>query len=62
MDPITATTLLIASLRQLAEFGVTIAKARAEGRDLTVAEVAAASAGTKAALDALDAKIKAAGG
>lgn len=62
MDPVTAIGLLLANLDKLAAFGTAIARARAEGRDLTPAEVAAAGVLAQASLDALDAKIDAAGG
>ena len=62
MDPITAISLLLGSLSKLAEFGTAISTARAEGRDLTPAEVAIAGASAQAHLDALKEQIKAAGG
>lgn len=62
MNPLLAVDLLLALLTRGAEFGAAIAKARAEGRDLTPEEIALAGADAQAALDALDAKIKAGGG
>jgi hypothetical protein len=57
MDPVTAIGLLLANLTKLAEFGAVIAKARAEGRDLTPAEVLAAGAFAQSAIDRLDSKL-----
>jgi len=62
MDPITAVGILIASLTRLSEFGIAIANARNEGRDLTADEVAKFKENAQLHLDALDAQIKAAGG
>lgn len=60
MDLTTALGLLIANLNKLAEFGTVIAKARAEGRDLTPEEVSASGVLAQAALDRLKAAIAAA--
>lgn len=62
MDPVTALGLLLANLDKIAAFGAAIGRARAEGRNLTPEEVEAAGVLAQASLDALDAKIDAAGG
>lgn len=62
MNPDLAAQLLILGLTRLADFGVVIRRARAEGRDVTPEEVAASGLQAQGSLDALDAKIKAAGG
>jgi phage I-like protein len=59
MDANLAITLLLTGLTRMAEFSKVIAAARAEGRDLTPEEVAAAGFTAQDALAALDAKLKA---
>lgn len=62
MDAVTALGLLLSNLDKLAAFGAAIGRARAEGRDLTPAEVEAAGVLAQDALDNLKAKVEAAGG
>jgi hypothetical protein len=62
MNVLVAIDLLLAGMTKWQAFATAIAQARAEGRDLTPAEVALSRDSAQAALDAIDAKIKAAGG
>ena len=57
-----ALQLLLLGLTRFADFGKAINAARAKGRNLTPEEVAAAGFTAQDALNALDEKIKAAGG
>lgn len=62
MDVLLALQVLRELISGAGAFAGAVAQAHAEGRPLTPEEVALARSGAQASLDALDAKIKAAGG